>query len=397
MHRPFFPMATLRSLCLPALLTLLGALGCVKDTSGGTNLYVFDGGTRSVLVWNDVNDVYNAQQKTGTIPAANRTITSSLLSGITLAWGGLTMDNNSNRLYLVTEAGVVWVITQASTQSGSISNTSDITNFNLGAPGTDPFSGGSVFEQACVDGTSNTLFVTETASDGAATRIWKITSASTVAQTYGAGYTFTPAASYTIGTGTDTFGCGVAAVPGGNAYGLMGNGAVLYNGLQTLSYTGARVRATQGGVFNAIPYITNGGVLIGPDTELGSPLQYGGLGYDSQNSVLYVFAPDASSTTDASILVFNKTLFTSGLNQPPTRTLGDVAGALGNLRTIAHPANSDWLLGANFTLTTGSAIGEGSGGANLLIWKSPSGGGAALSAALPGVTEIRGMAIAGND
>jgi hypothetical protein len=74
-----------------------------------------------------------------------------------------------------------------------------------------------------------------------------------------------------------------------------------------------------------------------------------------------------------------------------------VAGALGNLRTIAHPANSDWLLGANFTLTTGSAIGEGSGGANLLIWKSPSGGGAALSAALPGVTEIRGMAIAGND
>jgi hypothetical protein len=390
-------MAALRSLCLPALLTLLGGLGCVKDTTGGTTLYVYDGGTSSVLVWNDVNDVYNAQQKATTIPAANRTITSDLLSGITLAWGGLTVDNNSNRLYLVTEAGVVWVITKASTQNGSISNTSDITNFNLGAPGTDPYSGGSVFEQACVDGSSNTLFVTETAADGSATRIWKITNASTVAQTYGPGYTFTPAATYTIGTGTDTFGCGVAAIPGGNAYGLMGNGAVLYNGLGTTSYTGARVRATQSGIFNPLTYITTGGVLIGPATDLGSPLQYGGLGFDSQNNVLYVFAPDYSSPTDASILVYNKSLFTAGLNQPPTRTLGDVAGALGNLRTIAHPANSDWLLGANFTLTTGSAIGEGSGGADLLIWKSPSAGGAALSAGLPGVTEIRGMAIGGTD
>ncbi len=391
----FSPLATFKLLCLPAALALLGALGC-KGSSGGSTLYVYDNTSSSVLVWDDINTVYTAAQASTPAAAADRTITSSLISGMDLAWGGLAVDTTSNRLYLVTETGVVWVITQASTQNGAITSTTYITSFNLGLAGQDQFTGGSVFGQASVDGGSNTLYVTETATDGSATRIWKISNASTVASNYGPSHTFTPPATYTIGTGTDTFGCGVAAVPGGNAFGLMGGGGLLYNGLTT-SYNGARLRVTQSGTFNASPYITNGGVLIGSATELGAPLAYGGLGYDSQNSALYVFAPTSSSPTDAEILVFNNSVFSIGLDQPPTRTLGDTAGALATLRTISHPANSDWLLGATFTPDTTSAIGAGTGEGTLLLWKAPSKGGAAVSATMTGTSEIRGMNVGGTN
>jgi hypothetical protein len=185
----------------------------------------------------------------------------------------------------------------------------------------------------------------------------------------------------------------VAAVPGGSYYGLFGGGGTIYNGDGTLNYSGARIRQSP---FVALSLVSSG-VQIGPNTLLGSPLAYGGLAYDSQNSALYVFAPTSSAPASASILVFNNSKFTSGLNQAPSRTLGDAAGALTTLRTISHPATGDWLLGVNFTGSSTSVIGEGAGGPSLMIWKAPSGGGAAVSATMPGTTEIRGMAIGGTN
>jgi len=97
--------------------------------------------------------------------------------------------------------------------------------------------------------------------------------------------------------------------------------------------------------------------------------------------------------TDAAILVFDSGTFSTGLDVAPSRTLGDTAGALATLRIIAHPADGDWLLGANFTLTSGSAIGEGTGTPDLLLWNAPNSGGvAASSAAMPGVTQRNGSA-----
>jgi len=378
---------TLRLLTLSA--ALLAALGCVKDTSGGTPLYVYDNASSSVKVWNDVDKVYAAAKASTAVPAADRTITSTVIGNIDLAWGGLAQDNNSNRIYLVSTDGIVYVITKANTQNGSISNTSDITSFHLGASGTDRFSQGSVFGQASVDGGQNILYVLENANDGSATRVWRITGASQV----GNESTFSPATSFTVGVSNDTFGCGVAAVPGGNYYGLFGGGGTIYNGDGTLNYSGARIRQSP---FVALPLVSSG-VQIGPNTGLGSPLAFGGLAYDSQNSAIYVFAPTSSAPASASILVFNNSKFTSGLNQAPSRTLGDAAGALNTLRTISHPATGDWLLGVNFTVSPTSVIGEGAGGPSLLIWKAPSGGGAAVSATMPGTTEIRGMAIGGTN
>ncbi|MDR3669991.1 MAG: hypothetical protein P4L36_04050 [Holophaga sp.] len=371
--------------CLPMLLVL----GC-GGASGGTALYVYDNATSSVLVWSDVSKVYASAEAGTTVAAADRKIVNGLSSSTELAWGGLTLDNSSNRLYLVTTSGVVYVIKKASSQTGTISKQADIISFNLGQSGTDPYSAGSVFEQASVDGNSNTLFVLEVAADGSATRVWKITNASNVDNDT----TFTPASSYTTGVSTDTFGCGVAAMSGGNLFGLFGGGGTIYNGLGTVAYSGPRLRKGSGGTLTApASGDYSSGAIIGSSTELGSSLEYGALGYDSQNLVLYVFAPSSTAPTDAAILVFNNGQFSPGLDEAPTRTLGDTAGALASLRTISHPATGDWLLGANFTLTSDSKIGAGTGGDTLMIWKAPSGGSAAVTATLPGTSEIRGMTI----
>ncbi|MDR3672341.1 MAG: hypothetical protein P4L36_15950 [Holophaga sp.] len=389
-----FPLATLRRACLPAALALLGALGCVKNSSGGTNLYVYDNTSRSVLVWNDVNKVYSAAKAGTTVPSADRTIVNGLSSGEDLSWGGLAMDNTGNRIYLVETDGTVYVINKANTQSGTVSKTADIISFTLGKSGVDPYTAGSVFGQAAVDGNSNILYVLENAANGSATRVWKITNASQV----GNSSTITPASSYTIGVSTDTFGCGVAAIPGGNAYGLFGGGTTIYDGMGNNPRSGPRLRQGSGGTFpSPASNDYSSGVVIGLATELVSPLQYGSLAYDSQNSSLYVFAPNYSSPGNAAVLVFKSSAFSPGLDVAPTRSLGDTAGALGNLRAISHPASGDWLLGANFSLTSSSAIGEGTGTSSLLIWDTPSGGSAAVSATLPGVSEIRGMAIGGNN
>ena len=381
-----------RSSCLrAALLLCLAALpGCVGD-SGGRTLYVYDNASSSVQAWADVDVVYQAAAAGTAVAAPDRTILSSLYSSITLAWDGLALDSNRNLLYLVSEGGTVYVITKAATQDGSISATTDITSFALGEA-TDRYSAGSVFGQAAVDASDNILYVMETAKDGSGSRVWKVTGASGQVN----GNSLTPAASYTFGISSDTYGAGLAAVPGGGVYGLFGGGSAVYSSTET--YTGPRLRLGPAGSFVAPNVLgVSSDVLIGGDTLLANPMTYGSLGYDAQNRALYVFGGPATSST--AILVFNAGEFSlGGFDQAPARSLGDSAADLASLRILSHPANSDWMLGANATAVTGTT---GTGQATLFIWKAPSEGGAAIQAALPettaGAVQIRGMAIGGND
>jgi hypothetical protein len=394
-------MATLRLLCLPAALALLGALGCVDHTAGGTTLYVYDNSTSTVQVWADINNVYSAVQANTAVAAPDRAIQSPLLSGIDLAWGGLAVDSSKNILYLVSEAGAVFSITKANTQNGSISAQVDITTFTLGAA-SDQFSQGSVFGQAAIDSTNNILYVMETATDGSQTRVWRVVNPNQASLIYA--QPMTPASTYTIGISTDTFGTGVAVSQSGTVYGLFGGGTQpVYS--PNLTSTGPRLRQGPGGSFPSPNPLTgySGNLLIGANTKLADPLSIGSLGYDAQNNILYVFSGPTTSGLPP-IVAFSQGLFGQGnFNLAPTSSLPDTAATLPNLRIISHPSSSDWLLGATYTADTTSAIGAGTGGASLLLWKSPSAGGVSAIPALmqpatqSATMEIRGMAIGGTN
>ena len=380
-------LALVRRLCLPAFLLLLG---CKGDDSG-TTLYVYDNTSSTVRAWSDVATVYDAASAGTTVPDPDRVITSSLYSGITLAWGGVTMDTSRDRLYLVSQGGMVFDIHNAGSASGTISATADITYFSLGVS-TERYSSGSVFGAASIDSNGNILYVLETALDGSGCRVWKVDTAST--QTNAT--TITPATTYTVGIDTDTYGSGVAAIPGSGVFGLYGGGGAIYTASST--FTGPRIRLGPSGTFvstNSAGYGYD--VVIGGDTLLGSGITYGAIGYDATNTCLYVL--DGPSPTG--IHVFNKSQFTSGsLDEAPVRTMGDSASSLADLRIIAHAPYSDWLLGAEYSATT-SGTGTGTGLPTLFIWKKPSDGGTAVQASLPastsGTLQIRGMTIGTGD
>lgn len=390
MARPLCPPALLRCFRLSAAL-LFGALGCVDHNPTGTTLYVYDGASQSVQVWADVNTVLSAT----TVAAPDRTIQSSLLSGVRLAWGGLAVDTNTNRLYLVSETGTVYVITQASTQKGTISSTTDITTFSLGNI-SDHFASGA-FGQAAVDQGNNILYVMETSLDGSTTRVWYAPGASTILN-----QAVVPVAQ-AFNVSGDTWGTGLAAVPGGSVIGLFGGGNTIYQAPTGTTYTGPRMWLGKNGAFPLTSggyILSNSNVIIGNGNISGfaSTINYGSLAYDSQRTALYAFGQGSPA-----VAVFNLSQFTSGgsYNQTPARTLGDPSASLANLRIISHPANGDWLLGANFT-TAPSTTSTGTGGSALLIWKTPSGGGSAVSVTLPTPTsgsapEIRGMTIGGTN
>ena len=381
---------------LAGMLAMPGCKG--KD---GAPLYVYDGGTNSVLAWDDVDTIHADQIAGTTVPDADRIITSTLLTSLTppLAWGGLAVDSNTNMLYLVTQDGVVTRISSASTRNGALTATSEIVQFYLGSASTDRFSSGSVFGQAAMDSSQNTLYVMETSVDGTGTRVWTLPTASHIAN----GAAFAAANSATLAVASDTWGSGVAAGGSGTVYGLFGGGSGIVspsNPGQTIG--GPRLRQGQNSAFPTNLLGIGQNVIFGSNTGLIGTVNYGSLAYDGQNNVLYAFGQPAAAfattpTTTAQIEVFTTSQFSSGGNQSPNRTL---TGVTSNLRILSHPQDSDWLLGATFTPDTSTTSGvppTGAGSPNLLIWKDPSGGGAATSVSLPGVTEIRGMAIGGNN
>jgi len=181
---------------------------------------------------------------------------------------------------------------------------------------------------------------------------------------------------------------------GGEAFGLFGSGNTVFGGTGgTTSYTGARLRLTSARSFVADPSYGSlnyqGNVVIGDATGLTASLSYGALAYDNQNSQLYVLAQGSGP-----VLVWNRSQFGYTYNQAPVRSLSNDSGLLSSLRTLSHPYDSDWLLGAYYSVAP-STTATGTGGTSLLIWKDPSGGGTPVQVTLPGSLEVRGMAIGG--
>lgn len=365
------------------LVAALASLGCV-DHHTKAPLYVYDAGSTSVQEWDDVNAVAGAAG--GVSAAADRTFTAAAWASklSPLAWGGLALDASADRLYLVGEGGTVYVVLQASSQSGTLSGVSNLLTFSLD-PSDSAFSSGSVFGQAAVDRSSHALYVMETAVDGSGTRVWSVPSSQmTNGNTLGTSSTFRVAG--------DKWGTGLAVATGGTVYGQFGTGNTFYTDF-TLStpLDGERLRQGQAGGFTSnIPNI-GPGALIGASTQLNvnAVPSYGSLGYDSQNNLLYAFTQPRDNP--AQVLVFSAGQFTAGgLNQAPRKILADAAGDLANLRVIAHPPDNDWLLGAFFTA---AATGTGTGQGLLRIWNSPSAGGAGLNLTMTGASQIRGMAL----
>lgn len=371
--------STLRLHGLAAVLALAATLGCVDHESGG-GLYLFDNATRSVKVWRDIGQLHGAARDGGELPQPVRTIRSSLFGDLNLAWGGMALDGFRHRLYLVSVDGKVLVVTDPAHRDGDLSRPTDILSFTLGGS-TDRFPGGSVFGQAALDQGQDILYVVETARDGEETRIWQVANASKVLHRH----TVPKDDRNTLKAEGDKRGAGVAAGPGHRVYVLFGGGDVHEDdhGHQTLR--GSRLRLGSNGAIKASqPHQRPMDTLIGPETRLPETLDYGSLAYDGRHHALYVLVPPRDEA-EAAILVFGQGQFHGRHDQPPRHALPEPPQ---DLRILAFPQDSDWLLGAAGTASKGQG--------QLYIWKAPhEGGGHVKAADLPGVTDLRGMA-AGN-
>lgn len=348
----------------------LGHSACVDlktgGATGGTALYVHsvEGNKPKIYVYGDVDAMFAGADT----PTSSRTITTTLLDQVSpLAWGGIALDSQGNRLYLVSEsAGTVVRIDRLRTQNGEISSTStDAVSFTLGNSG-ERLPGGK-FGQASFDG--GTLYVTE--ANDSETRIWVVNNPGGVA----AGGIVPKSLLPTV-TG-DKAGTGVAAAQGA-VFAFFADG----NPVTQDGHTGARLRKGSSSGF-----ATSDGILVGTNTTLA---KYGSLAYDSGNSMLFVarHLTDASKT-GSPILVFRSGQFATSPNQAPDKTLGD-ANAQSNLRVLAHPGNKDWLAALGSTGTTG--------GASFWLWKAPlSAGSAPVKRNLPAGGEARGLVLDGNN
>jgi hypothetical protein len=370
-------------------------LGCVKKEAGST-LYLYDSGSNAVVVWEDVDKVYEAAREGKPVPAADRTIEYKEFKNMTLAWGGLTVDPSNDRLYLVSDQGRVFVIPNAKDRNGTLTGKSQVTSFNLGESGSEKFTNGSVFGPASVDPNQDILYVMENDKGGEAARIWHIAKASKVAHNATLGFKERGVPQQD----SDQLGAGVVAAPDGKFYGLFGGG----KGIARLGHDedamGPRLRQGksrgQRGEFQTAAHLLSINILIGPKTKLTHAFKYGSLAYDGQHHELYAFTEPQK---DPEILVFGEGQFHGGhnLDQGPTRVLG---GAPRDLRILTLPQNSQWLLGARFSPAPGTGYnGPGDGQGILEIWKNPSEGDRdhLTVKQLPGISRIRGIAVGGQD
>jgi hypothetical protein len=366
---PFLPRSLLLLLGLAGVLAALGCIG--GDTSGG--LYVFDGQSRSVLVWNDLDKLYQAAQAGQPAPDPDRVLRSGQLRGLDLAWGGMALDHNRHRLYLVSQkSGRVYVLNHVNTQKDEWKQKTDIWSFDLGGDSSDRFGSDSVFGQAALDPVADILYVQETTRDGKRSRVWHVGNVSRVRGGAKVG------ADAATEVDDDGRGAGLAAGPAHKVFALFGEG----RDVETLggdTHQGPRLRQGEPRGRNLLfgdPHLaTDRNLLAGAATGLKKPMRYGSLAYDQQHHELYVFAQPPEGDELAQILVFGGGQFFGEVNQAPRRTLKDVPR---NLRIICHPFRADWLLGAGFKPgqeTGKESDGTGRGQDLLYLWKSPSGGG----------------------
>lgn len=355
---------TFRSLSgLLLAFSLLLIPGCKEaEVSGGTAgvaLYAFDSTTSKVMVWRDLNALYDAA---GT-PSPDSLISSSLFSKVTnLAWGGLTLDSQRGILYLVSETGDIVRVSRFRSQSGSVSSV-DVASFRLSSSGR--LTNGK-FGQVAVDPQSDTLCITENGDSG--TRIWVVPSASSQPQD-------ATIALQALEYSGDTGGTGVTA-GSGSVYAFMADGSPV--GPDSL--TGPRLRR---GTTSAFP---GSQVIVGSRPQLGL---YGSLALDTANGYLFsaVHATDAASTVPP-LRVFRTGQFGLAYDQAPAYELGSATDQP-DLRVLAHAGNKDWLAGLRGQGTVGYAV--------LILWKSPITGASPKTKTVdPAGTVIRGVALDGN-
>jgi hypothetical protein len=354
---------------LAASLLLLVAFAC-KDAIGtgstaGTALYAFDGTTKTIMVWNDLETLYDA----ASTPAPDRTISGDLIGSqiATLGWGGMCLDSARGVLYLVSDSGNIIRISRVRDQSGALSSTStDLVSFSLSTSGR--LTNGK-FGQAAVDSQTDTLYVTE--SGDSSTQIWVVSGASTQPQN-------ASIALQALQVPGDTGGTGVAAGQG-SVYGFFLNGNPV-SSLGSDTLTGARLRKGTGTTFGTST------VILGSSTGLG---EYGSLALDTGNGNLFVARHNTDSGgTGAPVEVFAVGQFGLAYNQAPTSTVGTAADEP-DLRVIAHPGNKDWLVGLRGTGTTAYPA--------LILWQSPlSGTAAKVITVSPSATAFYGVALDGN-
>lgn len=344
---------------------LLLSLACKEADAGGAGgtagvaLYAFDATTSQVLVWKDLNALYD---DAGT-PAPGVQITSSLFSRVTnLAWGGLCLDSQRGVLYLVSDTGDVVRVDRVRSQAGSVSSV-DVTSFKLASTGRLT---NSKFGQTALDPQTDTLYITESGDSG--TRIWVVSGASS--QYQDATVSLQP-----LEFSGDTKGTGVAAAAGA-VYAFVADGSPV--GPDAL--TGPRLRKGVASGFTAAQ------VILGSSTGLGA---YGALALDTANSYLFVarHGTDTASTA-APIQVFRTGQFGLAYNQAPAFTLG-TATDQPDLRVLAHGGTKDWLVGLRGQGTVGFAT--------MILWKAPLAGAAPKVKTAPTAgTILRGVAIDGN-
>jgi len=363
------------TLILACLLTSLGVtLGCVDPEDGGggvsgTSLYVFDASDHAssrILVYSDVSALFD-----GSAVQPSRSMSGTKIDRVkNLAWGGMCLDANGNRLYLVSETGDVVRIDRVRAQNGNISNPFDIVSFKLGASDSDRLSNGK-FGQISINPSGSVLYITEANSSD--TRIWVITSPGS--QTEGS----------TVGRGEQLFtsgdkgGTSVAAANDGSVYAYFDDGSSTF--LQGVSYAGSRLRRGTSSEFQ--------NMIIGSASDNRTRLaRYGSLAVDNSNNIyLARHLVDSSNSGDA-ILVFRSGQFSQGLNQAPDRSF---ASNINNLRVISHAVTRDWLVGAMSVADSGLD--------SVWIWRSPSTASSMSSKEykLGSNASIRGLALDGRN
>ncbi|BDU78283.1 hypothetical protein [Mesoterricola sediminis] len=372
-------------LAVPALLALLAATACVDPKPGDTSrtmVYVYDETGQQVLVWNDVNALYDAASSGTAAPSPDRVITSSaLLTGRgAMAWGGMALNPSAELLYLVYENGAVVRISNVANQSGNLSNVTDIVSFNLGnsSSTTDHYSN-YYFDQAALDPTTGTLYALEK-GNSSASRIWVVASPAAIANN-----TTLPLGTV-IGNDltSDTGGSGLTAGSSGTVLAWFKDGNQVPDALGTY-YTGFRARLSSGGSFALAS-----NVIIGTQALLGdTSTTWASLAFDSANNRVYILRQLASGNP---VIAFNQSQFTIGtLTQTPYASLPD--GSLPNLRTLAHARTKDWMAGADVVTGTGNGTGT-----NILrLWKGPSTGTVkSVAVSLGAGVAIKGIALDGS-
>jgi hypothetical protein len=364
---------------LACLLASLGmTLGCVDPeegggSAGGTSLYVFDTSeyaSARILIYSNVSELFDNSD----IQPSRRLSGTKIDRVKNLAWGGMCLDANNNKLYLVSESGDVVRIDRVRSQNGDISSPIDIVSFKLGASDSERLSNGK-FGQVSINPMGTTMYITEANSSD--TRIWVLT-------THGV-----QADGSTVSKGDQLFvsgdkgGTGVAAANDGAVYAYFddGNGSFI-SGVQ---YEGPRLRK---GTSSAFQKDTS--MIIGNASDNKTRLaKYGCLAVDNSGYIyLARHLADASlNSGDVAILVFRAGQFSPGLNQAPEKTFAPV----NNLRVISHAVTKDWLVGA---LSDGDA-----GLDSVWIWKSSSMASSAPSreCRLGSNMSIRGLALDGKN